>query len=304
MKRVFIVHGWDGSPSEGWFPWLKAELEKRGFSVQVPAMPHPEKPTIAEWVSALATAVGKPDAQTYFVGHSIGCQAIMRYVAGLPKGTQVAGAVFVAGWFTLSSVLNDAEQEVAREWVTTPIDTALVRSAIKRIAALFSETDTWVPLENKKLFEDRLASTTYIESCGGQGHFSGSDGVTELPKVLELVLEMSAAAMIGIDDVAKLEIKMGTIVTAAKVEGADKLLVFTVNFGAETRTIVSGVAQYYQPEAMVGKQVPVITNLAPRTMKGVESQGMIIYAIQEDEGGRRTIMLNPEKPVPPGSLVQ
>lgn len=109
---------------------------------------------------------------------------------------------------------------------------------------------------------------------------------------------------ISIDDVAKLEIKMGTIVTAEKVAGADKLLAFKVNFGTETRTIVSGVAQYYQPEAMVGKQVPVITNLAPRTMKGVESQGMIIYAIEKDESGRRTVMLNPEKPVSPGSLVQ
>ncbi len=46
MKRVFIVHGWDGYPTEGWFPWLKAELEKRGFTVAVPAMPHPERPTV------------------------------------------------------------------------------------------------------------------------------------------------------------------------------------------------------------------------------------------------------------------
>lgn len=304
MRRVFIVHGWDGSPNEGWFPWLKAELEKRGYAISVPALPHPERPTIEDWVGALAAAVGKADAQTYFVGHSIGCQTILRYLATLPKGSQVGGAVFVAGWFTLSASLSAAEQEIAREWLAKEIDTNMVRGAMQQSAAIFSETDTWVPMDNKKIFEEKLGSKTHIEKCGGQGHFSGSDGVTELPKVLELVLAMSAAPMISIDDVAKLEIKMGTILTAQKVEGADKLFKFTLDFGNEKRTIVSGVAQYYEPEAMVGKQVPVITNLAPRKMKGVESQGMIIYAIDESEGGRKTVMLNPEKSIPPGSLVQ
>ncbi|MBI2582787.1 alpha/beta hydrolase, partial [Candidatus Azambacteria bacterium] len=66
--RVFIIHGWEGYPEEGWFPWLKRELESRGFEVRVPAMPDTAKPKIEAWISYLAELVGKPDENTYFVG--------------------------------------------------------------------------------------------------------------------------------------------------------------------------------------------------------------------------------------------
>ncbi len=312
MKRVFIIHGWDGYPEEGWFPWLKAELETRGYTVAVPAMPDSASPKIEAWVGALAQLVGKADKDTYFVGHSIGVQAILRYVAGLPKGSVVGGAVFVAGWFTLDLSKSehgvDAAMAVARPWLETQIDTAAVRKTLKQIAGLFSETDTWVPIENKKMFEDRLGCQTKVAVCGGQGHFSGGDGVTKLPEALEMLLAMSATPMATIDDVSKLEIRMGTILTAEKIEGSDRLLKFTIDLGEAKRTIVSGVAQYYAPEAMVGKQVPVIVNLVPRKLKGVESAGMILYAIDESmiDGvvQHKAVMLNPEKNMPLGSPVQ
>ncbi|MDQ5886012.1 MAG: hypothetical protein QG628_409 [Patescibacteria group bacterium] len=312
MKRVFIVHGWDGSPSEGWFPWLKSELEKRGYAAQVPAMPDSGNPKIEAWVGALAQLVGKPDGNTYFIGHSIGCQAILRYLSTLPKGSVVGGAVFVSGWFTLDLSKSEHGLEeamkVASPWLQTTIDTDAIRKVLKRSAALFSGTDVWVPIENKAMFESRLGSETKVVACGGQGHFSGDDGVTELPEDLEFLLLMSATPIITIDDLAKIEIKMGSILTAEKVEGADKLLKFSVDLGGEVRTIVSGVAQHYAPESMIGKQVPVVTNLAPRKMKGVESNGMILYAIDETVTNgvalHKPVMLNPEESVPNGSPVQ
>ena len=82
--KVFLVHGWDGSPANNWFPWLKRELEQRGFLVSAPAMPHPRMPTIEDWVSHLSATVGKPDENTYLIGHSMGCQAIARYLERLP----------------------------------------------------------------------------------------------------------------------------------------------------------------------------------------------------------------------------
>lgn len=323
MKRVFIVHGWDGSPSEGWFPWLKAELEKRGYAVAVPAMPHPEKPTIEDWVNTLAGAVGKADTQTYFVGHSIGCQTILRYLASLPKGSTVGGAVFVAGF--LLPLINNEDPETEQPWIQSPLDAEKIKLMCKNICAIFSSTDRWVPLENKDAFEKQFGARTFIEDGRGEkGHFSGSDGVVELPKALELLLEMMAVPKITIDDLAKIEIRMGKILTAEKVEGADKLLKFSVDLGpsagslqqsseqagqaSEVRTIISGVAQYYAPEQMIGKQVPVITNLAPRKMKGIESNGMILYAIDESVvdgvAQHKPVMLNPEKEVPNGSPVQ
>ncbi len=106
--------------------------------------------------------------------------------------------------------------------------------------------------------------------------------------------------MIQFDDFAKLELKAGTITACEKVEKADKLLKLEVDLGTEKRTIVSGIAQHYSAEEMIGKQVVVVTNLAPRKMKGIESQGMILTA--EDSDGKLQL-LKPENPVSPGSNV-
>jgi methionyl-tRNA synthetase len=102
------------------------------------------------------------------------------------------------------------------------------------------------------------------------------------------------------DDFAKLDLRVGTVSACEKVEKADKLLKLTIDLGTETRTIVSGIALHYTAEAMVGKQVVVVVNLAPRKMKGIESQGMILTA--EDKDGKLRL-LKPEEAVSPGSSV-
>lgn len=102
------------------------------------------------------------------------------------------------------------------------------------------------------------------------------------------------------DDFAKLDLKAGNVVACEKVAKADKLLKLTVDLGTETRTIVSGIAQHYTAEEMVGKQVVVVCNLAPRKMKGIESQGMILTA--EDSNGKLQL-LKPENTVSPGSTI-
>ena len=86
------------------------------------------------------------------------------------------------------------------------------------------------------------------------------------------------------DDFAKIDLKVGTIVAAEKVAKADKLLQLQVDLGFETRTIVSGIALHFQPQDIVGKQVVVVANLAPRKMRGIESNGMILMA--EDNTGK------------------
>ncbi len=102
------------------------------------------------------------------------------------------------------------------------------------------------------------------------------------------------------DDFAKIDLKVGTIVSAEKVEKADKLLKLKVDLGFETRTIVSGIALHFKPEDIVGKQVTVVTNLAPRKMRGIESNGMILMA--EDANGKLHF-INPEEKTNPGSGV-
>lgn len=102
------------------------------------------------------------------------------------------------------------------------------------------------------------------------------------------------------DDFAKIDLKVGTIVAAEKVEKADKLLKLQVDLGFETRTIVSGIAMHFAPADIVGKQVTVVCNLAPRKMRGIESNGMILMA--EDANGKLHF-INPEDQINPGSGV-
>ncbi len=109
-----------------------------------------------------------------------------------------------------------------------------------------------------------------------------------------------AKAEIQFDDFAKIDLKVGTIVSAEKVEKADKLLKLQVDLGFETRTIVSGIALHFEPAAIVGKQVTVVTNLAPRKMRGIESNGMILMA--EDADGKLKFV-NPDDAVQNGSGV-
>ena len=109
-----------------------------------------------------------------------------------------------------------------------------------------------------------------------------------------------ANSVINYDDFAKLELRVGTVTAAEKVKKADKLLQLTVDMGNEVRTIVSGIAEHYTPEQMIGKQVSVVANLAPRKIKGIESKGMILMA--EDADGKLKIV-SPTETVNSGSKI-
>ena len=124
-------------------------------------------------------------------------------------------------------------------------------------------------------------------------------------KPIDNKLTASAKALVDkpviqYEDFAKLDLKIGTIISAEKVEKADKLLKLEVDLGSEKRIIISGIALYYKPEETVGKQVVVITNLAPRKMKGIESNGMVLTA--EDSDGNLHF-ISPGQKINPGSGV-
>lgn len=103
---------------------------------------------------------------------------------------------------------------------------------------------------------------------------------------------------ISIDDFARIEIKIGTILEAELVPETDKLIKCTVDVGEEEpRTIVSGIAELRNPADLIGKQLPYITNLAPRTIRGVESNGMLLAVGDGDSFA----LLHPDVEVPPGT---
>jgi tRNA-binding protein len=106
--------------------------------------------------------------------------------------------------------------------------------------------------------------------------------------------------MVTIADFAKLDLRVATIKAAEPHPNADRLLVLTIDLGDEERQLVAGIRTHYTPEELVGKQIVVVANLQPATLRGVESQGMLLAA----SDGARVIVLSPEKPTAPGARVK
>ena len=124
--------------------------------------------------------------------------------------------------------------------------------------------------------------------------------VEQIQNKVEAVLEPQKET-VTFEDFSKLDIRLGTILEAEKVKKADKLLKLLVDTGIDKRIIVSGIAEHYSPEEIVGKTVSVLLNLAPRMIKGIESQGMILMA--ENEEGKLSFM-SPEKEFSAGGSIR
>ncbi|MDE5612058.1 MAG: methionine--tRNA ligase subunit beta, partial [Odoribacter sp.] len=129
------------------------------------------------------------------------------------------------------------------------------------------------------------------------------DKLEATKKANELANAQVAAAKpnIAFDDFAKLDIRAGKIVAAEKVAKTKKLMKLTIDTGIDTRTVVSGIAEYYTPEEVVGKQVSILVNLEPKLLKGIESQGMILMAENADGS---LAFVQPDKEVKTGSEIR
>lgn len=210
-----------------------------------------------------------------------------------------------------------AKTDIAR--VGTILNLALQISA--NLAVL---CEPFLPFTSRKL-KDMLALRPMLWKDAGSvdlmvnGHVLGvatllfekiEDSVIEaqIKKLMDTKKEESAPVPtlkplkpeVVIDDFSKIDIRIGKVTAAEKMEKSNKLLKLTINSGLDTRTILSGIAQHYTPEEMVGRQVTFIANLAPRKMMGIESQGMILMA-EDSEGKLR--LLQPSDEVNPGSAV-
>jgi methionyl-tRNA synthetase len=109
-------------------------------------------------------------------------------------------------------------------------------------------------------------------------------------------------AKIGIEDFAKVELRVGVVKSAEKIAGADKLLKVMVDIGDEVRQVLAGIAPSYAPEELVGRKVVVVTNLAPRKMRGVESNGMLLAASAGPDG--KAVLCTFAEDIPAGAKVK
>lgn len=154
--------------------------------------------------------------------------------------------------------------------------------------------DTEVAEQVQKLKDNLIKATASMDT----------NNPTPAPTPVQVEVAPAAPVQkpeISIDDFSKIDLRVGTIVKAEKVEKADKLLKLELDMGNEMRTVVSGIALHFKPEEIIGKQVTVVANLAPRKMKGIESRGMILMA-QNADG--RLIFVSPLETADAGSEVR
>ena len=182
----------------------------------------------------------------------------------------------------------------------------------KKLKSILNIEDSFIKWNNIASAEEILVAGHQIQKGKAELLFSPIEDATvqkQLDK-LEATKKANANALKEVDpqkdtatfeDFTKLDIRVGTIVSAEKMPKAKKLLVLKVDTGIDTRTIVSGIAEHFAPEAIIGKQVTVLVNLAPRKLRGVESEGMILMTENQDG---KLVFVNPnEENVVPGATI-
>lgn len=182
MKKVYLVHCWDGTCEDGWYPWVSNELEKLDIKVIRFNMPNTEHPTIEEWVKTLDEKVDNLDKETYFIGHSIGCQTIMRYLE--KSNAKIGGILFVAPWLELLpyAIEDEDSYKTAEPWINTPIDFEKIKKLTDNIRCIFSSDDYFVSTNQEQEFKNKLnAKTLMVEN---KGHISAEDSIFQLEEIL------------------------------------------------------------------------------------------------------------------------
>lgn len=180
QKTAILVHGWEGRPNNEWRPWLKEELENRGWKVLIPAMPNTKHPKPREWIRHLEQIIKKSTGNIYLVGHSLGCPTILKVL----EKNKAKGTILVAG-FT-KPIPGSKEID---PFVNKLFDFKKIKQNCPKFIAIHSNNDPWVSLNFGKLFESELSAKLII--VPNARHFSGGDGFTKLPVVLESLLEIS-----------------------------------------------------------------------------------------------------------------
>lgn len=179
MKKVYIIHGWGFDSNMPWIKWLEKELSQRGIQVQSFDMPNTDEPKIEEWVEYLKEKVAGVDEHTFFVGHSIGCQTIMRFLEKEPKHIRIGGCIFVAPWLDLIGLGNE-ELKIAHPWLNTKINFGRVLEHTGNIYCIFSTNDPFVSEKEWKKFKTNFGAKIIIKR--DKGHFEEEEKIEEILK--------------------------------------------------------------------------------------------------------------------------
>jgi uncharacterized protein len=178
--KVYIVHGWGGTPGSNWFPWLSRELIKKDVDVIVPLMPETDKPNLISWLLKLEKLIDDSEEDIYLVGHSLGCITILKYLE--KTGRRVGGVLLVAG-FSRSLKIPEIENFLEKQ-----IDYKKISDLNNKIVVINSDNDPFVPLEEGRILKDKLGAELIIME--NAYHINEGNGFFELPIGLDVLLKM------------------------------------------------------------------------------------------------------------------
>lgn len=190
--QVYIVHGYRAAPDHHWFPWLKEQIEAAGAAVHILPLPDSQHPRLADWLACLARYAPAPDADSFFVGHSLGCITVLRYLETLRA--PIGGMVLVAGFAERIDILPELDSFSGETLATG----ALIERVARRVVVA-SQDDPVVPFACSERLATRLAAKLLVEPHGG--HFLGADGCHQLEPVrheLQAMLDDRRAARIPV----------------------------------------------------------------------------------------------------------
>ena len=180
MARVFIIHCWEGTPKDFWYASLARSLRRRGHSVRIPLMPDTEAPVIEAWLEKIKKIVGTVRSTDVFVGHSIGCQTIARFLMSQKK--KCAAVLFVAPWVRLAN-LEPEGKPIARPWLNPQLNIKPLKAKADRVCVFLSSNDPYVaPAFHNKLFKRDLKADVRV--LAQRGHFADAKKDKKLPEAL------------------------------------------------------------------------------------------------------------------------
>ena len=185
MKKVFMIHGFQGEPNGGWRPWLMGELAQNDVWACALAMPTPDIPNKDEWVKKISEEVQDPDEDVFLVGHSLGVPTILRYLETLSNGSKIGGVILVSG--TAFKVKKDGYEQV-NSFLETSFDFEHIKNVCKNFVVIHGDDDPNVPFSDAEYLSNQLSCNLILIHNGK--HLNGSAGIYKLPEALESLLKI------------------------------------------------------------------------------------------------------------------
>ncbi len=171
-SRFILVHGWDGSPTKNWFPWLADKIATEGNVLNL-AMPQPHRPDKTIWVKHLEDHI-LPSKNDVFIAHSIGCMAVLWYLTKI--STKIRAAILVAPFSE-----NERDYKTISSFFSQQLDWKIIKKNCHQLYTLHSDDDPYVSTWQRFIFKEELNATSFVEK--DMGHFDDK----KLPKIMKIV---------------------------------------------------------------------------------------------------------------------